>query len=45
MLSVHGVIMEKWLKSFSRQTDKIDIFIQKIAGPFASCKKHACDPG
>ena len=27
----------------SRRTAKIDIFIQKIAGPFASCKKHVCD--
>ena len=29
----------------SRQTAKIDIFIQKIAGPFASYKKHVCDTG
>ena len=29
----------------SRQTAKIDIFIQKIAGPFASYKKHDCDAG
>ena len=28
-----------------RQTAKIDILIQKIAGPFASCKKHVCDTG
>ena len=28
-----------------QDTAKIDIFVQKIAGPFASYKKHVCDTG
>ena len=33
-----AVCTKRYNGEVSRQTAKIDIFIQKIAGPFASCK-------
>ena len=50
MFTLYGILSPRrvWCErtgEVSRQTAKIVIFIQKIAGPFASCKKHVCDTG